>query len=87
MSLRLTFDRYSNTDSQRYEEAIEKPAEEEPEIELKTVLLNAIQDVENELKALRKRIKSKDLEEDMGEEEVDRLKYIQKELQALMGEP
>ena len=67
--------------------AIEKPAAEEPERELKTVLLNSIQDVESELKALRKRIKSKDLKEDVGEEEVDRLKYIQEELQALMGEP
>jgi metallo-beta-lactamase family protein len=66
--------------------AIEKPATEEPERELKTIMLNAIQDVENELKALRKRIKSKDLRKDVGEEEVDRLKYIQEELQALMGE-
>ena len=49
-------------------------------------MLNAIQDVENELKALRKRIKSKDLKEEMGDEEVDRLKYIQEELQALMWE-
>lgn len=67
--------------------AIEKAVVEEPETELKTVLLNTIQDVENELKALRKRIKSKVLKEEMGEEEVDCLKYIQEELQALMGEP
>ncbi len=53
--------------------------------ELKTVLLNTIQDVENELKELRKRIKSKDVKEVLGEEEVDRLKYIQEELQALMA--
>jgi metallo-beta-lactamase family protein len=67
--------------------AIEKPAVEEPVTELKTVLLNTIQDVENELKELRKRIKSKDRKEELGEAEVDRLKYIQEELQALMEEP
>jgi metallo-beta-lactamase family protein len=67
--------------------AIEKPAVEEPVTEMKTALLNTILDLENELKELRKRIKSKDLKEELGEEEVDRLKYIHEELQALMAEP
>ena len=55
--------------------------------DLQTDLLNTILDLENELKELRKRIKSKDPKEELGEEEVDRLKYIHEELQALVAEP
>jgi hypothetical protein len=51
---------------------------------MKTMLLNATVDLENELKALRKRIKSKSPEQDMGSEDLDRLKYVQEELIAIL---
>ena len=67
--------------------AIEKPGAEEPVTDLQTDLLNTILDLENELKELKKRVKSKSPEEKLGEEEVDRLKYLHEELQALVAEP
>jgi len=66
---------------------VEKPAVEEPVPDTRTILLNTILDLENELKALKKRIKSRKVREEIGEEEVDRLKYIQEELQGIMAEP
>jgi metallo-beta-lactamase family protein len=49
-----------------------------------TLMLNKVIDLENELKKLKKRIKSKEMEKKIGDEEVDRLKYVQEELQAIL---
>jgi len=43
-------------------------------------MINTIIDLENELKALKKRVKSGEMGETIGEDEIDRLKYIQDEL-------
>jgi hypothetical protein len=48
------------------------------------MMLNSIIDLENELKRLKKRIKSKELEAQIEEDEVDRLKYVQEEIQAIL---
>jgi metallo-beta-lactamase family protein len=61
----------------------EEPPAEEAAADLKTPMLNTIIDLENELKALRKRVKSAEVDSDMGEEELDRLKYIQEELKSV----
>jgi len=44
-------------------------------------MLNAILDLEKELKLLRKRMKS---HEKIGEEDVDRVKYIQEEIKGML---
>jgi hypothetical protein len=44
-------------------------------------MLNAILDLENELKLLRRRMKSR---EKIGEEDVDRVKYIQEEIKGML---
>ncbi len=61
----------------------EKPPVEKETTDMKTTMLNTIIDLENELKALRKRVKSVEVDSDAGEEEVDRLKYIQDELKSV----
>ncbi|RJR27229.1 MAG: MBL fold metallo-hydrolase [Desulfobacteraceae bacterium] len=62
----------------------EKPqAEEEPDY--RTVILNAILDVENEIKSLKKVIKSEPDARRPGEEELNRIKYMKEELEALKG--
>lgn len=63
--------------------AYEEPAVAEPELDLPVLLHNRIIDLEKELKDLRKRVQSPDLEGRLGEEELDRLKYIQEELQSI----
>jgi len=50
----------------------------------KTLMLNTVIDLENELKKLKKRIKSKEMETIIGAVEVDRLKYVQEELQEIL---
>jgi metallo-beta-lactamase family protein len=52
---------------------------------VKTSMLNTIIDLENDLKALRKKVKSAEVDRDIGEEEIDRLKYIQDELKSVFG--
>ena len=47
-------------------------------------MLNTVIDLENELKKLKKRIKSKEMETIIGAVEVDRLKYVQEELQEIL---
>jgi len=47
-------------------------------------MLNRIIDLENELKKLKKRMKTEDMERQLTEDEVDRLKYVQEELQAIL---
>jgi metallo-beta-lactamase family protein len=63
----------------------ETPPVEEGIADVKTAMLNTIIDLENELKVLRKKIKSAETDKDMGEEEIDRLKYIQDELKSVFG--
>ena len=65
--------------------AWETPPVEEEIADVKTAMLNTIIDLENELKVLRKKIKSAEADKDMGEEEIDRLKYIQDELKSVFG--
>jgi metallo-beta-lactamase family protein len=67
------------------EVAIERVAEEEPVIDTKGLMLKTVSDLENELKTLRERIKSGEPQK-MGEDDLDRLKYIQEELQLMMSE-
>ncbi len=52
---------------------------------MKTTLLNTLIDLENELKSLRKKAKSPKLGKEIGEEEIDRLKYIQDELKSVLA--
>jgi len=65
------------------EVSFEEPAAEAlPDV--KTMMLNTLIDLESQLKKLKKRIKSETTIEQIGEEEVDRLKYIQEELQTIL---
>ena len=67
------------------EVSFEEPEAFEPVPDMKTLILNNIIDLENELKELRKRIKAKESEEKIGEDDVDRLKYIREELQTILS--
>lgn len=49
------------------------------------MLFNTIIDLENELKALKKRIKSEETDAKIGDDDLDRLKYIQQELQEILS--
>jgi metallo-beta-lactamase family protein len=60
-----------------YEEAVETPPY------TKDLLLNTIIDLENELKALRKRA-VREVSEKISEEDIDRLRYTQEELRAIL---
>jgi metallo-beta-lactamase family protein len=64
--------------------ASEEPVAPEPTPDVQTLMLNGLIDLENELKALRKRVKSEEAVEKIGEDDVDRLKYIQEEIQAIL---
>jgi len=59
--------------------------ETSPELEAPSdpqgLMLNAILDLEKELKLLRKRMKSR---EKIGEEDMDRIKYIQEEIKGML---
>jgi metallo-beta-lactamase family protein len=68
------------------ESTFEKPSAEELPADVKTELLNSVVDLENEIKALRKRIQSVPGEEGFSGDEADRLKYVQEELRALLTE-
>jgi len=48
-------------------------------------VLNNIVDLENELKMLKKRVKSREMGDRIDEDEIDRLKYLQEELQAILS--
>jgi metallo-beta-lactamase family protein len=63
--------------------AFEEPAVAEPLLDLPALLHNRIIDLEKELKNLRKRVQSPELEGRLGEEELDRLKYLQEELRSI----
>jgi metallo-beta-lactamase family protein len=66
--------------------AFEKPSEAELPADTKTELLNNMVDLENEIKALRKRIQCVKSEEGFSGDEADRLKYVQEELRAILNE-
>jgi len=61
----------------------EKPPAEAEVADMKTPMINTIIDLENALKALRKRVKSGEMDKMIGEDEIDRLKYIQDELNSV----
>jgi metallo-beta-lactamase family protein len=65
------------------EVVFEKPPVEEPSPDITTMMLNTIIDLENELNMLRKQIKTGKITEKIGEDEIDRLKYIQEELRTV----
>ena len=65
--------------------AFEEPEAEKPGPDVKTFMLNSLIDLEKELKDLRKRIKSQEVEEKLEEEDVNRLKYINEELKTIMS--
>ena len=67
------------------EVAVEAPEAPEPTPDIRTLLLNTLVDLENELKSLKHRIKSEEASEKLEEEEVDRLKYIREEIRALLS--
>jgi metallo-beta-lactamase family protein len=52
--------------------------------ETKTILLNTVIDLENEIKRLKKRIKSTEQERDIRDNDVDRLRYIEEELREIL---
>ncbi len=64
---------------------VEEPAEEEVPPNLQTEMLNRILDLENELKLLRKRIKPKEAQERIAEDDIDRIRYVHEELQAILS--
>ncbi len=65
-----------------YEEA-RKP-EEMPDLE--TTMLNTVIDLEKELKDLKQRIKVKEMKRAIEEDDLDRLKFVQEELQAILSQ-
>jgi metallo-beta-lactamase family protein len=67
------------------EVTLEKPPVEEPLYDVKTVMLNTIVDLENELKVLKKQIKSKEMEGKLGEGDRNRLEYIKEEIQSVLS--
>jgi len=62
----------------------EEPKAEIPAPDVKTIMLNTLIDLENELKGLRKRIEAQELVEKI-EEDLNRLKYIEEELRTIMS--
>ena len=67
------------------EVAYEEPEAAEVSTDFETLMLNTVIDLEKELKTLQKRIKAKAPQDSIGDEDVDRLKYIQEELQAILS--
>ncbi|HUU80357.1 MAG TPA: MBL fold metallo-hydrolase RNA specificity domain-containing protein, partial [Acidobacteriota bacterium] len=65
--------------------SFEEPEGVEPLPDMKTLMLNSIAELENELEMLKQRMKSKGIEEKIGEEEIDRLKYVREELGAILS--
>jgi metallo-beta-lactamase family protein len=63
------------------EVVVEKAAEPETPPDFQTTMFNAIVDIENQLKTLKKRIQSR---KDLGEDDVDRLKYIEQEIKEMI---
>ncbi len=68
------------------EMAVEEPGEEEVSPDMSQVMLAEINELEKELEALKRRIAEKAPEE-IQEEDVDAVKYIQGEIKASLGSP
>ncbi len=64
--------------------SVDEPVPEKEGPDVKTTLLNNIIDLENELKALRKKVKTGTPDKEMGEEQIDQLQYIQEELKSVL---
>jgi hypothetical protein len=64
------------------EVTVEPPPDTETLPEFRTHMLNAVIDVEKEIEALKKRVQSGEVQET----DVDRLKYIQEEIQGMISE-
>ena len=67
----------------RREISVEEPEVAEITPDIRTLALNAVIDLENELDMLKRQIKSKEMEGRLEEDHVDRIRYIQEELQVL----
>ena len=65
--------------------SVDEPVVEKEGPDVTTTLLNSIIDLENELKALRKRVKAGELDKETGEEQIDQLQYIQEELKTVLA--
>jgi metallo-beta-lactamase family protein len=63
------------------EMAVEEAAEPEALPDFQAAMANAIVDLENQLKNLKKEVRSR---KSVGEDDVDRLKYIEEEIRALV---
>ncbi|NTV34791.1 MAG: MBL fold metallo-hydrolase, partial [Deltaproteobacteria bacterium] len=63
------------------EVVVEKAAEPEALPDFQAAMFNTIVDLENHLKTLKKRVQSR---KNLGEDDVDRLKYIEEEIRALV---
>ena len=69
------------------EVAIEPPAEAEiPAPDTRILLLNAVIDLEKELKALKKSIKDQPIKKEIAKDNIDRIKYIQEEIRVLFSD-
>ncbi len=66
------------------EVAFEAPAAVEALPDIQTMMFNTIIDMENELKQLKKKIKSSEMKAKIGEDDLDRLKYIQDEISSIV---
>jgi len=64
----------------------EGPPEAEALPDLQAAMLNAIVDLENQLELLRREIKLKEVAEGIGEDDIDRLAYMQEELAVMVSE-
>jgi metallo-beta-lactamase family protein len=69
------------------EAAYEMPAgEETPAPDNRTLMLNSLVDLENELKGLKKAVKERASKGDIPEEDLDRIQYLREEIRGLAGE-
>jgi hypothetical protein len=54
--------------------------------DLETTMMNTVIDLEKELKDLKQRIKAKGIPKTIEEDDLDRLKFVQEELQAILSQ-
>ena len=64
---------------------MERPEAEEEVPDLENLILNGVIDLEKELKALKKRIKTAAAQKKLSGDEIDQLKYLQEELRSIIG--
>ena len=64
--------------------SVEKPVVEEPAPTMSSALLNTILEMESHLNVLKTQVESR--QEDIQQDDVDRMKYILEELQEVLGE-